>query len=83
MEELMGKKKKCKGKKMNYESTIKFPIRKQCAHCGKQMVRDYYDNPKYEFQGKEFCSQQCYSNHINKNSAAVLANLNIKVKKGK
>lgn len=71
----MGKKKKCKGKKMSYESTIKFPVRKLCAHCGKQMVRDYYDNPKYEFQGKEFCSQQCYSNYINSNATAVLSNL--------
>lgn len=73
----MGKKKKCKGKKMNYEATIKFPVRKICAHCGKQMVRDYYDIPKYEFQGKEFCGNKCYSNYINSKSTILLANLTV------
>lgn len=79
----MGKKKKCKGKKMSYESTIKFPVRKLCAECNKHITRDLYDLPKYEFQGKEFCSHQCYASYINKNAAIALANLNIKVRKGR
>ena len=62
----MGKQKNCKGVKKSYEAEIKFPVRKICAHCGKRMTRDYFDIPKYQLDNLEFCSQQCYSNYINK-----------------
>jgi hypothetical protein len=62
----MGKQKNCKGVKKSYEAEIKFPVRKICAHCGKRMTRDYFDIPEYQLDNLEFCSQQCYSNYINK-----------------
>lgn len=77
----MGKQKNCKGSKKSYEAEIKFPVRKICAHCGKRMTRDYFDIPKYQLDNLEFCSQQCYSNYINKVKLEELKTISINQRK--
>lgn len=77
----MGKQRNCKGSAKNYDAEIKFPVRKICAHCGKKMIRDYFDIVKYQLNGLEFCSQQCYANYVNKEKLESIKNISINKRK--